>query len=1257
MDADVPGAIRAYREALLALAGTPAADRSPARAGEAELALRRLAQLSVEGDAVAPARPVYERWMDPATAGDENLAALARFIGGRAALRAATPAEAAKIWEPLGFLRSYRLAGPFDNERGGGFSAELGPEKDQAAASAAGRLLRFDASASWPGKVRPVSWRKLPAEPVAGAVDLDALFRPNDEVLAYALTFIESESDQPAALRLASDEGVKVWVNGAMVLSRDVRRPCTFDQDAAAIRLRKGWNSLLLKVTEAKGSWKFEARLTRPDGGPLGGWKEGEPPDGLELTAPAAVAQAGEAAPPSQGARDLLRAATSAEAPAGAGSGGDGASGRLDYLLGSILLLTHAHDEGEHPDRELLRKAISLSPGGAPAAYQYMLAKSCERSTAITADRDDNDWREALLAAKSSHPPSIQAALDLADYYLETFGNTQIAEKLIEGLEAEGQPIPEAALIRARIEERRGSATARLLALERLGKAFRADALPESFDPQVARELAARLRAEGRLPAAEELLRALIGRDRLDEVSRRLLDEVLVARGRPEEALALLEEAHGLEPFEMDPLLARGRILEGLDRASEALAAVDEALRIAPEDAEVLGRRGDLLKQLGRKEEAVATWEKALAIQPNFPALREHLEFLKSRRDEFADRWRRDAGPAIAAALAEPAGGDDPVRVILDLHAVNLNPDGTVKEFRQFVARAMNDQGIRTLGRYGTPYSAGEQRVEFEAARVHRPGGAVEEARLTVHEGGGQGGWREASIDLPPVRAGDVIEVRHITEDLRPSFFGDYFSRRVRLRGDSPAAERTFVLQAPAERKLHFHQRNLTLAPVTRQDDPPGTVTYIWTLRDVEAERPEPGMPPREEIDPLVEVSTFGSWEAFAGWYWNLVRRQFEVSPQISAKVAELTSGAASDDQKIRAIYDFVTGEVRYNAWEFGIHGFKPYNASAIFARRFGDCKDKAELMATMLGAAGIQAYPVIIRAAPQGRADEDITLPMVDHFNHCIAYVPPTGGRPGRFLDGTAEHHAVDELPAMDRGAKVLVVKDGGGEIVQVPWNSPEEIGAEEEVQADIAEDGSATVEVRLRARGDSAAEIRQFFEVAGRRRRELEKIYGARFAGSSVTGERFSDLADRSKPVEFQVTLRVPALLQSASEGRVLPVLDDFFETARELGTFGSLETRRHELVLGPPHQSKLAVTQLLPPGLSARSLPADREISGRFGLFSLKHEKSREGGREKVVTRRIIQTTAPRVSLADYPEFRELAAAAARLKDEKLVIEAGK
>ena len=415
-------------------------------------------------------------------------------------------------------------------------------------------------------------------------------------------------------------------------------------------------------------------------------------------------------------------------------------------------------------------------------------------------------------------------------------------------------------------------------------------------------------------------------------------------------------------------------------------------------------------------------------------------------------------------------------------------------------------------------------------------------------------------------------------------------------------------------------------------------------------------MPPAYEHAPVVDVSTFADWEEFTRWYWNLIRRQYEVSPALSAKVAELTSGLKSESEKIRVIYDFVTGEVRYEAWEFGVHGFKPYNASTIFQRRFGDCKDKATLLCTMLGVAGIEAHPVLIHAT-QSRGAEDLSIPLVSHFNHCIAYVPAANGRVEQFLDGTADRNASHELPAMDRGARVLVVKPPRGAVQSIPWNSTTELSMEEEIQAVLEPSGAAILDVRGQARGDFAASLRSLFEVSGRRKVELEKIYGARFQGASVESEEFSDLLDRAKPVDFRFRLRVPQLVAKSPEGEALPVIDDLFGSLEDFGAFGTLEERKHDLLLGNPRRHALTATFRLPAGFRVAALPPERSFSRKAGRLSVRYESKQSPDGAVVTMRREMETTEPRVVRADYGEFRDLASGAARLRDDKVLIERSK
>ena len=112
--------------------------------------------------------------------------------------------------------------------------------------------------------------------------------------------------------------------------------------------------------------------------------------------------------------------------------------------------------------------------------------------------------------------------------------------------------------------------------------------------------------------------------------------------------------------------------------------------------------------------------------------------------------------------------------------------------------------------------------------------------------------------------------------------------------------------------------------------------------------------------------------------------------------------------------------QTRYVGLEFGIHGYQPYAVTQVFARKFGDCKDKASLLVAMLREIGVEASLVLARTRRGG--DLDAEPASLAPFDHAIAYVP----KYDLFLDGTAEFSGADELPAQDQDIPVLVVRGG---------------------------------------------------------------------------------------------------------------------------------------------------------------------------------------------------------------------------------------
>ena len=79
---------------------------------------------------------------------------------------------------------------------------------------------------------------------------------------------------------MGSDDGLKVWWNGEVVLAHNVARAVAPGQEKVTVHAKSGWNLLMLKVTQNNQGWGACARITNPDGTPA---------KGLEYRVPSAV--------------------------------------------------------------------------------------------------------------------------------------------------------------------------------------------------------------------------------------------------------------------------------------------------------------------------------------------------------------------------------------------------------------------------------------------------------------------------------------------------------------------------------------------------------------------------------------------------------------------------------------------------------------------------------------------------------------------------------------------------------------------------------------------------------------------------------------------------------------------------------------------------------------------------------------------------------------------------------------------------------
>mgnify|MGYP000851331693 FL=1 len=109
-------------------------------------------------------------------------------------------------------------------------------------------------------------WTPITSGDALGLVDLMGAIGQYDRVFAYAYTEVDVPEAAPAQVRLGSDDGNVVWLNGEKVWENRVDRGAAPDQDVAPCQLQQGKNRILVKISQGAGGWNFMLRITKPDG-------------------------------------------------------------------------------------------------------------------------------------------------------------------------------------------------------------------------------------------------------------------------------------------------------------------------------------------------------------------------------------------------------------------------------------------------------------------------------------------------------------------------------------------------------------------------------------------------------------------------------------------------------------------------------------------------------------------------------------------------------------------------------------------------------------------------------------------------------------------------------------------------------------------------------------------------------------------------------------------------------------------------------
>ncbi|MDY7226704.1 DUF3857 domain-containing protein [Hyalangium rubrum] len=1114
--------------------------------------------------------------------------------------------RAAEVHRALGFLGDFYVVGGFENEGKAGCDTDFGPE-----------AAALDLSAKFAGaKGREVSWRRLSVTPTDGYVDLATAVRPNREAVAYALTWLEAPEETRVALALGTSGAYRLWVNGQPAAREERYNLPRPDQSRVSVRLRKGLNRVLLKVCQESGPLGFYLRQEPVSGGrgPVRAVLPATPP-GLER-APAPTPQP-------------LPTVTSALKELVAKKPED-ATLRGEYA--TVLSFFRAYDEREHTATVEAERAARAAP--ADESLQLLAA---------TNHRDDlNLRRQFLEAALKAAPDSAAARVALAEHELDR-GHPERVPALLEPVVKKTPEAAAAALTLARAYEALGEQVRAYTQVEELFRRL----------PGVPRVVRAATMASRKLERSQEVLdrlRVLLALRYDDSSSRRLLASSLADMGQVNEAASEYARQLVLNPFDNDSRVRLAELKAANGQPDAAKTLFSEAQALSPDEPEVYEREGRALLAAGQRDEALVAFERSLALRPQNPGLKETVRTLKGESST-GTRYLVDAAPLMKEGEAYPT--EDAVYLVESTY-VRVQKSGLQSRLHQMAVKVLNMRGVETFRTWPVAYSPDRQEVKILRARVTKPDGSVVESYGETERNMNEP-WtgmyydaRYKMLNFPALAPGDVLELQYRLEDTaQENLLSDYYGDVEHMQGMYPKVHYQFLVDMPKERPLFSNSSKLPGLAATKEELEGGRTLYRWTGKGVPKVVPEPGMPGwTDNVTPL-HVSTYKTWDQVGRYWWGLVRDQLKPNDEVKQTVEQVLKGVDRKDERavVNAIYNFVVTNTRYVALEFGIHGYKPYRVDRVLARRFGDCKDKASLIHTMLTLAGVESRMVLLRMRTLGGIGEEPA--SLAAFNHAIVYVPKFQ----LYLDGTAEFHGSRELPSADRVANVLIVAtDGSSTFLTTPEAKAEDNATLLTMDVTLKPDGSAVVAGASTVTGQTAPEYRRAYRAVATRKSTFERAWAQSFPGLTVNEVKLNDTTRLDEDVAVDFNMSIPRYAEVLNGGalRFLP-----FGTGRTYQqVYAALAERRYDLQMQGPWMNRFTLRYTLPAGYTVAELPQTLDEQTPWGKVRLTYRE--EGG--KLIADGELVLSKARIKVDDYHPFREFLGRVDRAFGRKVVLKPG-
>ncbi|TYT23240.1 DUF3857 domain-containing protein [Dictyoglomus thermophilum] len=1026
--------------------------------------------------------------------------------------------EAEKYSEEKGFIKDFLFLGPFENIGNSGLYKEYPPEKE------------INLEKTYQGKNGiDIKWFTPEERGKNAYTSIYNLIYPNQWAVSYALCYFYVPQNQDIYIRIGTTSSYKLFLDDFSFPQIETQRRAIWNQEIYKTKLSSGWHKLLLKLCNQEGDFGFFLRVTDSRGNKIPGLKTSLVPQNYKR----AQVYFERITPE----KELIKESDSSE---------------IFYTFYGFLLFEKGlTDEAE----EYLKRAEKIKQNSSIIKFilgkiyldsqeelgksylldSYSISKNLKINLYYLSlyELEHGRYEEALKYLEKEDIPENSFLLrSLLIRLFNALSWTKESEDQISTLEKKYKESQETYFLKGKMYEKRNMP---FKAIENYLKALSMNW--ENWE--VFYNLFYLARDLHKYDIVETLAKNLIDKDPTDVWAYSQLISIYLSQERIDEAQKLIEKAKNITYLYPETFIYEAEIYNLKDE----------------------------------KELAMESYQKAISIDPSYKGIREYLNYLRSEQIRIPD-----ISEYITQKVPEEFL-DFPAIYLLDRQERIMQKDGSFTVVFHKIIKILKDEAKEKYGEILINYDSSFEDVRILRARTIKPDGKEIEA-TSIQDFAIASDYplytdqRQIVISMPSVEKGSILECFYVIDEYTRSIFGKNFQDIFFFQNEIPILRSIYTLKIPSQIDLKYKVYNGKIEPQIKEDKEYKILT--WEMENVPGIIEEPYMPDPSKLVPQLWITTFESWESLADWYYSLAYPQIRSDKNIKEKVKELTSGAKTEEEKIKSIYYFVTNQVRYVGLEYGIRGIMPHSAPEIFKAKYGDCKDKAILLLTMLKEAGIKAYYTLVSTR--------YSLPLKKElpgfqFDHAIVALPYKNSY--LFLDGTAEDVPFGEVPMMDQGADAMIIINGKPLFTKIPMSKSEDNLRKYDVEINI-EDGKLSAEVLINLTGYFANYYRYYLKTMTTIQKEnfLSRLLNYYIPNSKLTDWDIQNLSNLEEPLLIKLRFENPYLISNKKDINLIKMFPfTSINSAEEI----SKEERVYDIEYYLPYKEVEDITIKIPKGVN--------------------------------------------------------------------------